>query len=162
MITILQKRLNMCVLGQTIWLFFLGMFDEHAFSLQSSLWGCHMHVCLRTCWFWCFCLHIENCLFPLQLEADQTVKRICHAVFDTQSQPLKSLALTSLLLSLIQTEWLLKLGKFGPKRATEACGGWNTMKVDGWIGALFALRTLLIIFNICWSYLTFVCFKNTV
>ena len=44
-VAILQKRLNMCVLGQNKRLFFLGMFDEHFFFTAVKPLGLP-HACL--------------------------------------------------------------------------------------------------------------------
>ena len=87
--------------------------------------------------FWAWFKDMWKFWFPLQLQADQTiVKRFPDwpCCLFPSSMPMTSLAWITFLQSLLLTMCWWKLGKFGQQDTIDPSGGWQPMKVDGWIG----------------------------
>ena len=106
-----------------------------------------------------------NFWFPLQLQADQTiVKRFpdLPCSLGPPSKPMRSLAWTIFLLSLLLTMCWWKLGKFGPKnnyrslwRVTTYESGW----MDWWlsnVSTLYAFALVQVLFSTMALWLSFV------
>ena len=108
---------------------------EHV-SLQSSLGA---PTCMFGCKLGgfdaCGCkLNIATYVFPLQFKADQNCKKHLPCCLLPPTKLMRSLAWIIFLQSLLLTMCWWKLGKFGQQETIEASGGWQPMKVDGWIG----------------------------